>query len=213
MVLGVTAAYPLVTQFLSLFFLHEQLVLARAAGAAAIALGVAAIGGSTSVPSNPSDVSDPAHEKNSEPSKTFLLAGCVFVATFGWGIWGILDKKALEFGTPMETWVAECVWELVIFLVVSAVAHARGYRIDLKDGQSWLFAFLSALALAVGRITFLGALAVSTASYVIAITGCYPLLMYLLAMIFLKERFNKVRFVGILFVVAGGIAVQMTQSQ
>ena len=206
MVLGVTAAYPLVTQFLSYLFLQEHIVLTRAFGAAAIACGVAAIGASQNPPQLAAD--NPL-----QPDKRLLLAVCVFLATFGWGIWGILDKKALEFGKPVEAWIAECVWDLVILLVVASVAYLRGYRVDLSDRKSWWFAFLSSVTLAFGRMTFLGALAVSTASYVIAITGCYPLLMYVLALAFLKERFNKVRLFGILFVVAGGIAVQITQSQ
>jgi drug/metabolite transporter (DMT)-like permease len=50
----------------------------------------------------------------------------------------------------------------------------------------------------------------ASASYVITITGCYPLLMYIFAMWLLKERFNKMRFAGILLVVVGGALVQMT---
>ncbi len=52
----------------------------------------------------------------------------------------------------------------------------------------------------------------SEASYVIAITGCYPMLMYLLALVWLKERFSQARFAGISLVVLGGILVQLSKT-
>lgn len=48
-------------------------------------------------------------------------------------------------------------------------------------------------------------------SYVSVITGCYPLFMYLFAIIFLKERVNERRITGMGLVVIGGLMVQFTQ--
>jgi drug/metabolite transporter (DMT)-like permease len=56
------------------------------------------------------------------------------------------------------------------------------------------------------------AMTMATASYVIVITGCYPLFMYLFAMLFLKEKLDKLRVLGVLLVVLGGLMVQTTQS-
>jgi uncharacterized membrane protein len=56
-------------------------------------------------------------------------------------------------------------------------------------------------------------MSLSTASYVVVITGCYPLLMYLFALLFLKEKFNAIRFAGVVLVVAGGGLVQLSQLQ
>jgi drug/metabolite transporter (DMT)-like permease len=52
----------------------------------------------------------------------------------------------------------------------------------------------------------------TTASYVIVITGCYPLIMYIFALMFLKEKLNLIRLAGVILVVAGGGIVQLTQS-
>jgi uncharacterized membrane protein len=49
-------------------------------------------------------------------------------------------------------------------------------------------------------------------SYVIAVTGCYPLVLYFLAMIFLKERFTLARAIGIALIAIGGIITQITQA-
>lgn len=54
-------------------------------------------------------------------------------------------------------------------------------------------------------------LSMSAASYVIAITSCYPLFMYFVALMFLNERFSRLRFVGIFLIVLGAVAVQLSR--
>lgn len=215
-VLAVTAAYPVLTQFLSIAFLGEPLIMNRLFGAGAIALGVAAIGSSSGVGLPPADIGvNPEHDKVNQIAsrkRKIELFVCVVLATVGWGVWGILDKKAVMVGGPYQTWLAECIWECAIVVIALVIAWARKYKIDLTSKMMWMFAGLSAVTLAIGRLTFLSCLDQSSASYVIAITGCYPVFMYFLTMIFLKERFSKMRLAGICFVVGGGILVQLTQS-
>jgi uncharacterized membrane protein len=69
---------------------------------------------------------------------------------------------------------------------------------------------MSALCLAFGAWAYLSAMTFRSASYVISLTACYPVLMYILAVFFLKERFNRVRSAGIALVVLGGVLVQNT---
>ncbi len=199
-VLGLTAAYPLVLQFLAVPFLGEKLLLSRVAGAAAIGLGVAAIGAAPGKAALP----HPGRQK-------LLLSLYVASATVGWGIWGVFDKKALQYGHPMTVFLAERLWELSFLVLGTLAGWWRGWRPDIRNGRTWLFSGLSGTSLAIGRWTYLNALSQASASYVIAITGCYPLLMYFLALIFLKEPFNGLRLTGVCLVVAGGIIVQLTQ--
>lgn len=201
-VLGITAAYPVVLQFLAVPFLGEKLVLGRIIGAAAIALGVAAIGSSPR-----------ARDKVPAAKVTGSLVGFLFLATLGWGIWSLMEKKAvLAAHRPLEVYLCERSWEIVLLLTILLLCRLKGHKLDLRNAGSWKFSLLSAMSLAVGRCVFLSALALSSASYVITITGCYPLLMYLFAMLLLKEKFNRQRCFGIALVVVGGIAVQLTQA-
>jgi drug/metabolite transporter (DMT)-like permease len=197
LVLGVTASYPVVTQFLAAMFLNEPVLPMRTLGSAGIAIGVLFIGASF----------DGKKEALTTRQKV-MLAVSLFVATFGWGIWGIFDKKAIGYGTPMEIWMAESLWEVLVCVV--AIVGVIVFRVpcEWKDKRAWIYSFISSVSLGTGRFTFLVALSMSAASYVIAITGCYPLFMYFLALVFLKEKFSKMRLAGILLIVAGGIAVQ-----
>lgn len=201
-VLGITAAYPVVLQLLAIPFLGENLVFNRIVGAVIIALGVALIGSS---PQNT--------QKLGSAPNTKALTILVVLATLGWGLWSIVEKKALiAANQPLEVFVAERAWDTVMLFVIAAACYLKRQNLNWQDKSSWKFALLSALALTLGRCMFLNALSVSSASYVITITGCYPLLMYLFALILLKEKFSRLRCFGIVLVVAGGILVQLTQS-
>jgi len=199
-VLGITAAYPLVLQLLACVFLGESLVPVRLAGAALIGAGVFAIGLSTG-------------------ERAAALAGrdrlvlwlCVAVATFCWGVVGLFDKKALATAHPLAVYLGQCLWDVFYLIVLVAYFKLSGHKPAVRCGRTWLFCGLSALCLMLGAWTFLAALAQASASYVIVITGAYPLLMYLFALLFLKERFNRARLAGIALVVAGAVLVQQTQ--
>ncbi len=200
-VLGITAAYPIVLQFFAFLILGETLVFSRLAGAAMIGLGILAISGSKGA----------GYQQLSGSAKLRMFA-CIVVATFGWGIWGIFDKKALGLAAPAEVFFCQCVWDLVWLIVILLASYSRGYRFALSNFHAWKYTGFSALCLTVGAWSYLYCLSASTASYVIVITGCYPMLMYLFALWFLSEKLNRLRLSGIALVVLGGILVQLTQS-
>ncbi len=200
-VLGITASYPLVLQILAVFYLGETFVLNRFIGAILIGIGVAAIGSSVQ-----------KSQKLDNQKQKFLLLLYVILATVSWGVWGLFDKKALMLASPLEVFLAERSWEAISLIGVLVICKLKSVHIDIRSSRTWLFSGLSGLTLAVGRYTFLSALALASASYVIAITGCYPLLMYIFAILFLKEKLNYVRLCGIALVIVGGVLVQVTQT-
>jgi bacterial/archaeal transporter family protein len=200
-VLGITASYPLMMQFLAFAFLGEKLVLSRLIGGALIGVGVAAVGQSAK-----------AHQAQSKKDKIIVIL-CIIFATIGWGVHGLFDKKAVELGDPLVVFLARSLFDaLTLGLFVGFLKVSRT-KVVLNSRRTWMYAGFSAACLAVGYLCYLKAMSLSTASYVVVITGCYPLLMYLFAMIFLKEKFNAIRFGGVVLVVAGGVLVQLSQSQ
>lgn len=202
-VLGITASYPLILQFLATLFLGEPLIPQRILGSAVIASGLILIGGS----------STEKHESaNTDDKARVTVWILVAVATLCWGVYGLFDKKALGAGSALEVYTTQRMWDVVALGFLWAFAKAKRIKVSLRNKQVWFYCALSALALGVGGMCYLQALAQASASYVITITGCYPLLMYLFAILWLKEKFNLIRFAGILLIVLGGITVQLTQS-
>lgn len=199
-VLGMTASYPLVLQILATFFLGEKLVVQRMLGGLIVGLGIGLIGGSSN-----------KNEKNASVRPGWMLLFYVTVATLCWGVYGLFDKKALDAGSPLEVFLAQRLWDTAFFVLLVVIFLGQKEKLRFDNARLWLFCGISEVVLAVGGLAYLVALSRASASYVITITGCYPLIMYLLAILFLKEKFNSLRFAGIMMVVAGGITVQLTQ--
>ncbi|MBY0360020.1 MAG: DMT family transporter [Candidatus Obscuribacterales bacterium] len=201
-VLGITASYPLVLQILAAVFLGEALVWQRLLGGLVIGAGIGMIGGSQT-----------KREEKLPPEQKIQLVLSVVMATLCWGVWGLFDKKALASGGPLEVYLAQRLWDLFFLLLFLCVLFWRKIKFNWRNKKLWLFSAGSEGAVAAGGLAYLGALSQASASYVITITGCYPLVMYILALFLLKEKFNAIRFAGIVLVVCGGLLVQLTQSQ
>ncbi|CAN5146213.1 hypothetical protein BH11CYA1_BH11CYA1_34410 [soil metagenome] len=198
-VLGITAAYPLIVQVLAHIFLHDALVPERMIGSLLVGIGVTLVGSSV-------------NSKNSSQKhyKTVLLT--CFMATLLWGVTGLFDKKALAIDLPFKIYYARCVWDAAILAVMLVSFKIINYKVAYKSAKAWKYSGFSSICLSLGTLSYLFAMTMATASYVIVITGCYPLLMYLGAVIFLKEKLSKLRLAGVMLIVAGGLLVQKTQA-
>ncbi len=201
-VLGVTASYSVIFQFLATLWLGESLVSERLIGAAIMALGIVAIGAS-------------GNGKKEFPKGNNLVITIVslIAATFCWGLAGIFDKKATMIAHPLEVTVAEGLGDMVMLAgLLFFYAKNRAHRLDLTDGRTWKICSIGALIWLIGCYSYFFAFSLSSASYCITIASAYPLVMYVFAVTLLKESVNRSRVLGIVLVTIGGIFVQCTQS-
>lgn len=141
----------------------------------------------------------------------FVVPVCVVLATLTWGIKGLFDKIAVGMAPPLVVYFVELVLNLTTLIPFCLYFLISKKRPQLQALDAWVFTGLSTVTLAIGGWSYLAALGMASASYVITITGCYPLLMYGFTIFFLKERFNATRLLGIALIVIGGICVQLTQ--
>lgn len=203
-VLGITAAYPLVVQVLAQFVLKEDLVPMRILGSILISAGVAFIGSTDHKQADDLDQDAPVHKKS------VVLLLCL-VATLCWGTTGLFDKKSLLLDDAFKVYFARCVWDVLILVCFMATAFILKHKFSWTARRAWKYSFLSSLCLSLGTVAYMFAMTMASASYVIVITGCYPLFMYFCAIFFLKEKIKKSRLIGVTLVVLGGLLVQQTQ--
>lgn len=203
-VLGITASYPLLVQFFAVYLVDEPLGVPRLVGALLIAAGVFAVGFSAA--------RHGSGKGTAAGNRTWFIIGAAVVSTVCWALYGLFDKKAVMVANPWFVYFWQSVFNGILILPFAALLRWRGHQPKLNNGRVWLFCSLSALSLSAGAICCLLAMSVAEASYVIAISGCYPLVMYVLAVLMLKERVNWVRVLGIGLIVGGGIVVQLTHS-
>lgn len=218
-VLGMTAAYPLVTQVLGLLIMGEAFSTTRAIGAVFIALGIVVIGLTDNLspmlwqPSTalPPDEKDAAKKKEKAKDSGYFTGMPVIVTlllvNLLWGCKGILEKLSLEHGKPLEVYLAETITTLLLLGPVLTFFIWRGYKPALKNKHLWTYTGLSELALAVGGWSYLMALSMAPAGYVVTITSTYPLVMYVIAIFVLKEKLSWMRLAGLACIVCGGMLV------
>jgi len=184
-------------------FLGETFPILRLMGAAVVALGVFAV----SMPIK-------EHAKNASQSSARLpldVKISVMIAAFAWGISGILGKKAVTLADPLEIALGRYMFDAVLFVVLWNLFRHQNRPINLRKPKVWKFCTMSATCLALGGWSSLSAMSRLPASYVISITACYPVIMYVLAILLLKEKFSVTRFAGIMLIVVGGIFIQLTR--
>ena len=229
-VLGITSAYPVVLQFLSTATLNEPLVPVRIVGSFLSFVGVMAIGFSRKKMNS-------GLKTDLKTGSTWALWTAIFFTTVLWGIWGIFDKKALNLCGAIEVMFCQVLFDLlftlVLLILVALFVTSKNEKLkskyqtllvpgkelvsfhsfiaQFKQRRIWIPCLLSSICLYAGAATYLVALSRATASYVVVITGCYPLIMYFFALLLLKEGFNRIRFLGIVLITVGAILTQTTQ--
>lgn len=201
-VLGITAGYPIVGQLLAVPLCGEHFSSTGLLGAALVSGGVFLIG------------LTPAMEegKKLDAKTKVLLIIAIAVPTILWGVLGIFEKNALQFGRPLEAYLALSFWKSGLALVLLAAFTAVGSKIALGNRAAWKFSWASASLVGLGNIASVFALGMTNASYVIVMTAGYPLVMYICAVLFLKEKLLPMRLAGMLLVIVGCVFADFARS-
>jgi len=129
-------------------------------------------------------------------AKLFLL-----LAVLGWGTCGVFQKLAIK------TMIAPAVQ--LLSSSVSICVITCYYLISLNSSQiHWnsrgmTFAACAAICSTVGSISFVLLLKTKDISSIIGYAACYPLVTFMLAILFLGETFYPQRLIGIIIVLVG----------
>jgi drug/metabolite transporter (DMT)-like permease len=242
LIIGITACYPVVSQVLAVLVLGEPFVIARFAGCLILVAGVVALSrsgnsgnrskeeiitGNSLLPVSPRNsgavtLAEPvvAIRQNNHAavalanskSELMLVILAVAIAVIGWSARGIFDKLALGQAHPAELFLTKYLIDTVLGLITLFVLLLKVKPLTRTQLAFVPFSMGSAVCLAAGSAGYYVALSMAQASYVVAITGCYPLVLYFLALIFLKEKFKPSRILGLVLITFGGIITQLAKS-
>lgn len=204
-VLGITAGYPVVGQLLAGPLLGEPASLAALAAALLVACGVAAIG-----ISGAGDNSAPTVPSTRAVGKPLVIAACLVACTVLWGLLGIFEKLSLQYGRPLEAYLALSLWKLVATFAIWLWWKHRRAPLSLRNISTWQYAWLSAFLVGAGNLAYVFALAHGAAAgFMIVVTAGYPLIMCVLARLVLSDRISLLRLTGICLIVAGCALVSL----
>ncbi len=119
------------------------------------------------------------------------------VALISWGIWAILSKVL---GDALTAEQSQALSTLGIVPILIWLGVSVGRRGELKGGsqKGILLTFLGGVVSCLGNLAYYGALARGEkVATVVSLTALYPLTTILLAVIFLRERLNRIQLGGI----------------
>lgn len=137
-----------------------------------------------------------------------MLALLVLTTLVCWGAWGIFDKLAVARAHPMAVQLLGTLVGLAFLPVYVWALRREGAPLAWPAGAGHWVVLASVTGL-LGLIAFLYALKLGSATFVIGATAAYPAVSLLLARLFLGEPLTPARVIGILFVSAGLLALNL----
>lgn len=122
------------------------------------------------------------------------LVYCSLAILF-WGLWGIVAKEAVRYIDP---WLGQVLLTVGWMPLVLGVAFSSNMRVGKSKSRGVLYGIATGVISSAGNVAFFGALSKGgPASTVVPVSGLYPLVTAITAVIFLKEKMNRVQIAGI----------------
>jgi transporter family protein len=117
------------------------------------------------------------------------------LALFCWGIWAVLGKVIGDALTGAQTQALSTLGMLPVML---GLAFSKRLRNSGPIARGSIFALAAGLCGCAGNIAFYEILKKDQASSVVPLTALYPLITILLAVPILKEKVNRIQFLGVI---------------
>ena len=117
---------------------------------------------------------------------------------FLWGLWGFLSKIGSEAASPLQM---QILFTLGMLPVAIGMLVQMRWKLD-RNGGGVTYGILSGVATGLGTLGYYAALREQNASVVAPVTGLFPVLTVVLALLLLRERLNKVQMGGMLLALA-----------
>ena len=125
-----------------------------------------------------------------------------------WGVVPLLEKTGLEGISPVTGLAVRSMGVLAgLFLMAvffppwKEVARLNGKTIILLTSGGFIASF-------VAQLIFYNALKAGQVSRVVPISACYPLVAFVLGVIFLGEKFTLIKFIGVSLIISGAILLR-----
>jgi transporter family protein len=137
---------------------------------------------------------------------TFIWA---ILAAVIWGAVPLLEKLGLTNSQPLAGLFYRCLGVLIGFLLLG-LFMLKPQEIKAVDSRSIIFLIMGGfLASFVAQICFYNSLKIGEVSRVVPVAGAYPLITFILGILFLGESINPVKTAGALLIITGICALKI----
>jgi transporter family protein len=128
----------------------------------------------------------------------------LLLAILGWGLGAFFDKISLNHMDPSGAFYVRTLFTILIFapLLVWKYVPTR-HALTGHDKLGPLFVLSSVIVSMAGVFFYLKALSDGEATRIVPLSSAYPVLTFVLALLFLGESFTANKFIGTLLLCAG----------
>ncbi|MBP7796841.1 MAG: EamA family transporter [Elusimicrobiales bacterium] len=126
------------------------------------------------------------------------------IAILSWGLGAIFDKLTLRYLDALPAFYGRTMIMIVFFLLFILTRFSKTVNDLVRAPRiSLLYISLSVIVSMLGVYTYLKAMSFSDASKIVPLSSIYPLVTFIVAVLFLGESFSFNRFLGTVFVISG----------
>lgn len=131
-------------------------------------------------------------------TKILLLS----ITIISWGLWAFLQKIALQRLHPIQMLMIGCIVGCVLLPVYALALKQHNTPLSFHFGTALLVAVAS-LASAIGTVAYIYGIRSGELGTIAVLSCTYPVLTFILAVMFLGEAITVSKIIGILFVLFG----------
>ena len=198
----ISMSFPIITYFLTVFFLDEPPVLSRLAGAIVAVIGVILI--SNEQNQNP-DSEHLSHDKPNRNLDLWGIAGALMTAIL-YAVGTVLLQVGIEGVDPISGSFIRVLFGSIAFIPIVAIASLTGMKVPTKRATVRVI-IAGFFGMAIGSLLYVVAVAMVGAAIMSVLSSTAPLFAIPVSIFILKERLTRIAVLGITLTLIGIILV------
>ena len=202
----ISMSFPIITYFLTVFFLGEPLILSRLAGVIVAVIGVILISNEQNR-NQESSVDEETGETTTSKLDLWGLAGAIMTAIL-YASGTTLLQVGIEGVDPISGSFIRIVFGSIFFVPMVAVASMRGMRIPTRKATIRVIV-AGFFGMAIGSLLYVAAVSMVGAAIMSVIASSAPLFAIPVSVLVLKERVTPIALLGVALTLSGIVLVVM----
>ena len=201
----ISMSFPIITYFLTVFFLNEPPVLSRLAGAIIAVIGVILISNEQSV------VADPNENRSADESKKkfdFWGISAAIATAVLYAVGTVLLQMGIAGVNPIGGSFIRVVFGSIAFVPIVAVASLNGMKVPTRKTAIRVM-IAGFFGMGIGSLLYVIAVAMVGAAIMSVLSSTAPLFAIPVSILVLKERLTSLASVGIALTMIGIVLVVM----
>lgn len=201
----ISMSFPIMTYFLTVFFLHEPPIFSRLVGAIVAVLGVILISNEQSVVSEPTETIYPDEKKRS--LDLWGISGALATAVL-YAVGTVLLQVGIEGVDPISGSFIRVLFGSIAFMPMVAIAGFKGMRVPTRSATIRVV-IAGFFGMAIGSLLYVYAVAMVGAAIMSVLSSTAPLFAIPVSILVLKEKLTPLAALGITLTIIGVVLVVM----